>query len=1404
MKKYLLFYVLFMSCLLVTIKAQNSSVPKITDLAGNENPIIDCNYPLNGGCLSLTASYPKFYETSNYEVNAEDYKPNGAFNDGTPLNANVDDLFLKKVVIPFNFCFFNNNYNEVIIGSNGVITFNSNQLGNINYPNIQTTNPNPSLPLNSIFGVAQDLIFSQDNDSEIYYSVIGAAPCRKLVINFYKGRMVGCNQTSTSQVVLNECSGEIEIFIDEKPLPCSESKFKESLIGIINSDASVGISPPGRNTGIWEADKEAWKFTPNGAEITPQISWFDENNKNIGTGNTITVCPEKNQKYNVKVSYLLCGNNNLVLEDSTDVSFAADFPLAKDFTTILCGKTPINVNLDDFTSNLTPQISSNLIFSFHNSLAEAQTGTNPQPKSFQLNDNKVFYVRVQNPTDPTCFRTSVLKLNLISKSLLTSEVEICDTNNDGVENDFVLSILNSKLFNSPLSGTVHYFTSKENADNNLNEITTANLVNNSKFYIKYITPSCSQTFGPINISFLPAPAINTPIDFAFKTCDYLNDHTEPFDFLLNIAPLISTDPTVTFKFYSTYEQAFAGNGSEIGTIKEGKYSVFVRVEFPGGCFSVGEIKLDITFTKIEAKDSTIFICFDGTQDITVNLNDYTQDMLINPLTGISITYYLTQSDAEEDKNAISNLYEITDDGNFVRKTIFVKFSDSTDCYALKKLTINLVHVIIAKSQFDICDFNNDGTESVNLGSLNTQIIGSQNAAVTYYLTSSDAQNDTNSISTYQLINTGKLFVKITSYGCSDVFEINLKLTSTPVVNSEITEIRNSVCDNNNDGQESFDLTQLQPKIYTGSDPVSFTFYTSYNESSHSFSGLISTPQNYLVKATNAVFSKVTFLNGGCYSATKINLQLNFLPTIVLKSAVLEKCDFDFNLNESFNLNDAIPQLFTQSENTISLSDITISYYVSEADANAGIASTQINSTYISTHSKETVWVRFTSKITSCYSVTSILLDTYLPPKALKSVINDICDDNLDGLYDVNLNAFTDGMVNQNSSDNKFSFYYTESDAKTSNNAIPNPESFSANPLPTKLWVRVENIPGCFDTTSIDLNTGTKVVLDNSGPFTITNTCDIGNDGVENVDLTQFQNQIYSKPATFEYYPSVLDINNNTNKISNPSAYLFNENSGPKKIFAKVIAPNFCPNLVEINLTLKKTPIFSLPDYYFCPDGFVDIKPDFSGLNIVSFEWLNPSGEIVSTNSELLNAKTEGVYKINVTAANGCTFSTNFNVKMYEVPIITELIPNNDNYTVIATGSKTILYSIDGIHFQISNVFNDLPEGVVTFYVKFEGSDCLGKIKKGLILHLTNVFTPNGDGINDTWIIDNLYVFEGKVASLKIFDRYQKLVYQQESNTRLEWNGKELARNVYTNSYWYILTLPDGRVFTGWVVLKNRN
>ncbi len=1406
MRKILFFFSVLVSTFSGILFSQTCTPFTATDTLGNDEVLIDCSYPLkNSQCLSLQASAPSVREATSYKAEAIAYSPYIPFNEGTPLNANYDDLYAEVIDIPFRFCFFGNNYNKLVIGSNGLVSFDTSLLGKLSYPNIEKTNPDPLLPHNAIFGVFQDLVFSSADDSEIYYSVIQSGACRKLVINFYRGRVVGCQERSSTQIVLTEFTNEIEIFIENKELPCPTARFSNALLGIINSNGTVGYSPAGRNTGIWSALEEAWRFSPDGNVITPVISWFNAAGTALGSGSSIDVCPSQNTSYTVKATYQMCGSP-FVLTDSIDVKFAPDFPLVRNYTKVFC--TPPggseSINLDDFQQFLTPQDPALFTFTYHNTLADANANTNSVSTSVNVNSEQVIYVRVQNKADANCYRVAMLRFQFINSVILSNTASICDTNNDGTEAAYNLSGLNPQLFAPEISGSISYFLSQTDAQNNTNAVTSATLTNGTQLWILLTTAQCSQVIGPVTVNFTPGPAVNSPLDLNLTICDVNDNNTEPYDFAANVSSLVTTATGVIISYYETYQQAYQGVGSQVTTVKEGVYSVYVRVEEPGGCFSVAEIRLNVDFNEVVATNEVAQLCFDGSEDVSVNLATLSSSMLQSPLTGVTTTFHANAADAEEGLDPISHMQVITDNGNSVTARYFVRFEESPACYTVRTITVVLTHPVAVKSNFTVCDFNNDNTETFNLNQYTSQIAGAQPATIRYFASVQEAQDNSNALTSFTLTGPTQLFVRIEVNSCSEVYPINLQLVPTPVVTPEIAVNRKSYCDNNNDGGEAYDLTQHQAQLYTGGPAVDFTYYTGYNSSSQTFSGLIPDPKRFAAIGENTVYVRVRNTSTGCFSVSVIKLKIDFVAAPRIKEATLRICDEQFNFNESFNLNSALPQMYDAAENGVPLSGMTVTYYRTAADANAGIPTTAISSAQVTMQSLVTVYARFESKTSGCYSVKPIHLRTYFPPKAINSTINNICDSNLDGLYELNLLQYTSQVTDLSDPDNIFTFYRTLPDAQNGVNAIADPENFRVNPLPAQIFVKIANIPGCDDISAINLNPGTKLPLINSGPFALAQ-CDILNDGQETIDLTQYQNEIYPG-AQFEYYPSLSDMNNAVDQIVNPQTFSFNKNSQNSAIYVKVSFAGFCPVYAVINVNLKKTPQFTLPTYYFCPynNDSVDITPDFTGQDIVSFSWKDPVGTTVSTSNQLRGVNKTGTYTLDVVASNGCTFSTSFEVRHFEVPVITQLVANGNNYTVIATGSKTILYSIDGMSWQTGNIFYNLPVGQTTFYVKFSGEECIGLPKKGVILNIPNAFTPNEDGINDVWEVSGLDVFDGANSTIQIFDRQQVLVHQEEGPDRLSWNGRWMGRPVPTDTYWYVLRLPDGRIFYGWIFLKNRN
>ncbi|WP_170299093.1 gliding motility-associated C-terminal domain-containing protein [Larkinella terrae] len=71
------------------------------------------------------------------------------------------------------------------------------------------------------------------------------------------------------------------------------------------------------------------------------------------------------------------------------------------------------------------------------------------------------------------------------------------------------------------------------------------------------------------------------------------------------------------------------------------------------------------------------------------------------------------------------------------------------------------------------------------------------------------------------------------------------------------------------------------------------------------------------------------------------------------------------------------------------------------------------------------------------------------------------------------------------------------------------------------------------------------------------------------------------------------------------------------------------------------------------------------------------------------------------------------------------------------------------------------------------------------------FSPNGDGLNDKFIVRNL----GKLtAEITIFDRNGTVIYEVK-NYQNDWDGRDNNKNLPTGTYFYSIRLSDGRKFT---------
>ncbi|MDB5147788.1 MAG: hypothetical protein JWQ57_1808 [Mucilaginibacter sp.] len=79
--------------------------------------------------------------------------------------------------------------------------------------------------------------------------------------------------------------------------------------------------------------------------------------------------------------------------------------------------------------------------------------------------------------------------------------------------------------------------------------------------------------------------------------------------------------------------------------------------------------------------------------------------------------------------------------------------------------------------------------------------------------------------------------------------------------------------------------------------------------------------------------------------------------------------------------------------------------------------------------------------------------------------------------------------------------------------------------------------------------------------------------------------------------------------------------------------------------------------------------------------------------------------------------------------------------------------------------------------------------------IPNTFTPNGDGVNDTWQIDALGAYDN--ATTQVFNRYGTIVYNAKGYTKA-WDGTYNGNRLPPGTYYYKIDLKNGTVYSGWV------
>ena len=148
------------------------------------------------------------------------------------------------------------------------------------------------------------------------------------------------------------------------------------------------------------------------------------------------------------------------------------------------------------------------------------------------------------------------------------------------------------------------------------------------------------------------------------------------------------------------------------------------------------------------------------------------------------------------------------------------------------------------------------------------------------------------------------------------------------------------------------------------------------------------------------------------------------------------------------------------------------------------------------------------------------------------------------------------------------------------------------------------------------------------------------------------------------------------------------------------------------------------------------------------------------------------------------------IENYRIKV--EEFSQNNSIEVLIQSDLLYEYSLDGINYQSSPLFNRLPGGFYTVYVR-EIDGC-GMMQENIaLLDYLKYFTPNNDGYHDTWnLIGNL---NHKLSNIKIYDRFGKLLKTIDA-AGSGWDGTFNGKIMPADDYWFEVVVSDQVVRKG--------
>lgn len=205
----------------------------------------------------------------------------------------------------------------------------------------------------------------------------------------------------------------------------------------------------------------------------------------------------------------------------------------------------------------------------------------------------------------------------------------------------------------------------------------------------------------------------------------------------------------------------------------------------------------------------------------------------------------------------------------------------------------------------------------------------------------------------------------------------------------------------------------------------------------------------------------------------------------------------------------------------------------------------------------------------------------------------------------------------------------------------------------------------------------------------------------------------------------------------------------------------------------------------------------STKGLVYSYWKDSATTLVLSNPQAITDN--GTYYIKGVTAEGCAVTGKVNVSILPEPefavsaaYITDS-PSTIDITALVDHTNKLQYSY--WRDAQATVVVQKPEAVDSrgiYYIKGTDANGCSAIKRVVTvlatsMKITNVFSPNNDGINDTWQIPYLQSYP--TAKVEVYNRYGQIVFKSNGLYK-PWDGKLNGKDLPVGAYFFIIKLND--------------